>query len=489
MDEIDEPQSDGGLGAGLIAKLPLILWERRWLVIIPAVLLTIAGAAAALLLPPSYQSRAVVLVESDSIAGQAATPGGDIDRRIAKIRQQLVSRPDLVELIQQLNLYNASSRAEPLSKLVDRLRDATVIAPVEANIARGPGKQSSIAFQLTVDYPEPGKAQAIAQTFIDRLLSLSASQVQSDAAGLVRLLEGQETTLQEQLTGIESKIAQITGQNGSVLSGAGGGIPSISLGSNYETQIAGLERENAQLRAQTGGVAVERDAGVIAAQAQLEAVRAQYSDDHPDVRLAENRVAAARAAAASLQTRAVSGTIQQQINVNNSTIAQLRAAKAAEQGRALQLQAAQSRGPLIAAQVSQLQQQADQVRGQLGRVSAQLLDARSTAKVTEEQRGERLTLIEPPVSPDTPTSPNRPLIAGGGLVGGVGLGLGLALLIELVTSPIRSAGSLTRITGAPPLAVVPVMSKKRYNPNRLARKRNKKRKKGFWPWRKTPKAI
>lgn len=476
MSELDTPVASSGEG-GFLTKLPTILWERRWWVLVPTILLFLAGCLAALLLPTSYESRAVVLVESQSLYGQPENNDEDneIDRRIARIRQQLMSRPDLVELIQTNNLYDVSSNRVPLSKLVDRLRDATTIAAVDANISagsRGRAGQSSIAFALSVTYPRPDLAQLIAQTFTDRLLKLSATQSADEAQNSVRVLEDQAATVQQQLDGVEARIRTVTGQTGAALAAAtslGGGATNSGV---YDTQISTLQRENAQLRGQIGSVALERDPGIVAAEARLAAARAQFSDNHPDVLLARNQLAAARANAAQVQTRSTEGTIQAQIAANNASIAQMQQARNAELGRAAQVAAAQARGPAAAAAVSQLQAQAELYRGNLGKISSALLTARSAAKLTEEQRGERLTLIEPPVSPDTPTSPNRPLLIAGGLIAGAALGVFLAVLLELILHPIRSVAAIKAVTGAPPLAVVPKLSSR---DNRRAKKRRRLR--------------
>ena len=464
----------GGAGdSGLFGKLPAILWERRWWVIVPAVVIALAGCVAAFLLPTTYQARAVVLVESPSLLGQ---PGNDdqdneIDRRIAGIRQQLMSRPDLVELIQTNNLYDANTNREPLSTLVERVRDATKIAAVDANIsagARGKAGQSSIAFALTFDYPRPDLAQLVAQTFTDRLLRLSATQSADEAQNSVRVLEDQAGTVQAQLDDVEGRIRTVTGQSGAALAAAqsfGGGSSNAGM---YDTQIATLQRENAQLRNQMGSVALERDPGIVAAEARLATVRAQYSDDHPDVQAARTQLAAARSNAAQLQSRATNGAIQTQINTNNSAIAQLQQSRNAEAGRAAQLAAAQARGPAAAATVAQLQSQAEGYRGTLGKINASLLTARTAAKLSEEQRGQRLTLIEPPVSPDTPSSPNRPLLILGGIAGGLGAGIALALLLELILQPIRSVAAIKQVTGVAPLAVVPNLTRKSTTPKRRA---------------------
>jgi succinoglycan biosynthesis transport protein ExoP len=464
-----QDETAGGAGPW-ISKLPHIFWTRKWVIAVPAVLLAGAGAVVAYTMPTVYQANATMLVVSQEMPGEpsSSAPDTDIDRKVAQIRERILSRPDLVELIQAHNLYNASSRARPLSQLVDQLRDATHLRTVNADIVGGsrqrPGS-SSIAFSLSVDYPRADLAQVIAQTFVDRLLKLDASQSLADTQKNVRLLEDQEAGLRVQVGAIESRINQITGQNGLALANAGVGAMSMG-GGGYEGQIAALQRENAQLRAQTGTVAVERDPNVAAAAAQLAAARAQYADNHPDVRLAESRLSAARAAASGLQSRAVSGTVAQQIATNNAMIAQLSSARSAEQGRAATIAAAQSRGPLIAQQVAQLQGQADLIRQNLGKVSSNLLTARSAAKLAEERQGERLTLVEPPVKPDQPASPNRLMLILGGIAGGIAAGLGLALLLELLLRPIRSVSALARVTGAAPLAVVPVLKRTPFRPRR-----------------------
>lgn len=465
--DLAEPQGN------LLGSLPIILWQRRWFLIVPAVLLSIAGLAAAYLLPRTYRSSAVLLVESQDLPGanDGSAQEDPIDRRIAKIRQQILSRPDLVDLIQTYDLYNASSRREPLSKLVEKMRDATIISAVDADIQRSQRANSgSIAFALSFDYKQPSQAQVVAQTFVDRLLKLDATSTRDQAETNVNFLQDQERDLQNQVNQIEGAINRIAGINGAALSSAGAGTIVTGGGVDYSSQIAALQRENATLQSQNSS-AIERDSNVVAAETQLAAVKSVYSDDHPDVKMAEKRLAAVRANAKSFQQKGVSALVQQQIAANNTAIARLTQQGGVERARSAAIAAAQSRGPVIAQQVQQLQARAESARANLAKVQSNLLTARSMSKLVDQQRGERLTLIEPPARPDTPTSPNRPLLVAGAVAGGLGVGLALALLIELIARPIRSAGAIARITGAPPLAVVPVLNK---------RKLRQRRRKAFW---------
>ena len=449
--------------SNLIGQLPFILWQRRWLVVVPALLIALAGILAAILLPPSYRAKAVMLFESSNLPDPTASSSLDnvIDRRIAKIREQILARPDLVGLIQANNLYNANSQRQPLSVLVSRMRDATDISAVDADVkAQGGRNQGSIAFQLTFDYPGAAEAQLVAQTFVDRLLKLDASQTQNDAQANVHFLEDQQAALQSQISALEGQINQLTGQNGAALANAGGGSVISIGGTDYDTQIANLRRENVQLQSQLGGEALGRDPAVLAAEAQLAAAKAQYADNYPDVKLAETRLAAARANAKDTLSSAMTAPIQQQIKANNDAIAQLSAARGSALSHAAAAAAAQARGPVVAQQVSQLSAKLSELRDQAAKVSSNLMSAQSVVKLADEQRGERLTLIDPPVTPDTPSSPNRPLLVIGGIALGLAVGIGLALAVEMISSPIRSVAALTRVVGVPPLAVIPVLSPK-----------------------------
>lgn len=458
--------------SGLIGSLPAILWQRRWLIAIPAVLIAVAAITAAFMLPRVYRSSATLLVESQDMPGEAATGDDPIDRRMAKIRQQILARPDLVDLIQTNNLYDAASRTKPLSTLVEQIRDNTRIAAVDADIQRAPGRNAagSIAFSLSFDYPRPAQAQLVAQTFVDRLLKLDAASTQEQAQTNVNYLQDQESDLRAKLESVEGQINRITGVNGAALSSAQVGMVGTGAGIDYASQIATLQRENAQLRAQSGS-AIERDPNVTAAEAQLAIAKATYADDHPDVKLAESRLAAARANARNFQTRGVSALVQQQLNANDTAISRLTSAMSVERSRAASLAAAQSRGPAVAQQVSQLQANADGIRSNLAKIQANLLNARSASRIVEEQRGERLLLIDPPVMADKPISPNRPQLIAGGIVGGLLAGLMLALLAEVILRPIRSVGQITAAVGEPPLGVVPVLNRRGRRPRSQTRRR------------------
>ena len=245
---------------------------------------------------------------------------------------------------------------------------------------------------------------------------------------------------------------------GSILSR--GGMPVLSNNSaSYDIQIAELMRSNQTLAMQRDNARTSdnRDPAVSGAEAQLAALRATYADSHPDVKLARRRLEEAKQLASQNVQKLPLENIDEQIAFNNSQIAALRAAKGQEQSQMAATVGAQSRAPLVQQQAEQLQQRLEGLYKQFEAVSQRLMTAQAGSRAADEQMGERLVVIDPPVVPDEPASPNRLLISTIGLGGGLGLGLMLALLVEMFLQPIRTPARIAAITGQRTLAVVPVI--------------------------------
>lgn len=231
-------------------------------------------------------------------------------------------------------------------------------------------------------------------------------------------------------------------------------------GGSYDIQISALQRDNSTLLSQRdlARTSDTRDPAVVAAEAALAGARSVYSESHPDVVLAKQRLAEAREFAKGDSRKPPIDAIDQQIAFNNSQIAALRSAKAGELAQVSSSLSAQARVPLVQQQLGELDQSLTGLNAQYQAVSSRLLAARAGVRADDEQMGERLTVVEPPVVPDTPASPNRPLLAAIGVGGGLVLGILLALAVELLLRPIRDPAALTRLVGHPPLGIIPVIA-------------------------------
>jgi succinoglycan biosynthesis transport protein ExoP len=436
----------------MMNHLPNILWQRRLFIFVPFIVLFAAGVAAAFLLPTMYRSTATLLVQSQDLPTTVVDSPitGAIDQRIARIRQQVLSRGDLIATIEQNDLYTEERRSKPMSTIIESMRHATVVSALPGDIGQQSGSQTkTIAIGMSFDYRDPGKAQAVLQGFVAKFLSMDTANVEDQASLTVRFLQDQASKLQTQIAQVESELTSLKTRNGAAL--ASSGAPAMIDTGSFSSQITSLQNENRQLMLQSQRP-VDRNSALATAEANLAAAQAQYSDSHPDVVQARERVALLRRLAPA-QGNEREG-IAAQIAANNAAIQTLIAQRDATVARVNTALAGQARAPAVMEQAAQMENRATALRAQYQAVSENLLKAQNSSRMASEQRAERLSLVEPASLPDRPESPNRPLLIGAGAAAGLLLGLVLALGLELVRKPIRSPRQLEAL-GLPVIGVVP----------------------------------
>jgi uncharacterized protein involved in exopolysaccharide biosynthesis len=440
----------------MINYLPVILWQRRYYILACFLVALALGVVAAFGLPRTYRSTATLLVQSQDLPTTIveSPTNGAVEQRIARIREQVLSRGDLIQLIEQNDLYPRERRTQPLSKIIEKMRHSTSVGALSSDIGQQSGTQNNtIAIAMSFDYPDPGKAQAVLQSFVSKFLSMDSEDVEDQATLTVRFLQDQANKLQSQITEIEGQLTSLKARNGAAL--ASSGMPPMLDTGSFSTQIAALQSENRQLLAQSRRGGNGNDA-LASAEAALAAAQAQYSDTHPDVIAAKERVKQLRQIAGSA---APDTSIQEQIAANNAAIRQLMGQRDSVMARANAAVAGSARAPAILEQAMQLENRAATLRNQYQQVSENLLKAQNSARMATEQRAERLSLVEPANLPDRPFSPNRPLLIAAGAAAGLGLGFLIALALEFVNRPVRSPRQLEQLD-VPVIGLVPLLKTK-----------------------------
>jgi len=455
MTSLDVAERPDSSPTWMINYLPIILWQRRYYVLTCLLVMTFLGVVAAFGLPRTYRSTATLLVQSQDLPTTLvdSPTNGAVEQRIARIREQVLSRGDLIQLIEQDDLYPRERRSQPLSKIIEKMRHSTSVGALSSDIGQQSGTQNNtIAIAMSFDYPDAGKAQAVLQSFVSKFLTMDSQDVEDQATLTVRFLQDQANKLQAQITDIEGQLTGLKARNGSAL--ASSGIPPMLDTGSFSAQIAALQNENRQLIAQSRRPASGNDA-LAAAEAALAAAQAQYNDTHPDVVAARERVKQLR----MMRSTTPDTTLQDQIAANNAAIRQLMDQRDATLAKANAAVAGSARAPAILEQAMQLENRATTLRNQYQQISENLLKAQNSARMATEQRAERLSLVEPANLPDRPFSPNRPLLIAAGAGAGLFLGLLLALGIELVNRPVRSPRQLEQLD-MPLIGLVPLLKTK-----------------------------
>ncbi len=241
-----------------------------------------------------------------------------------------------------------------------------------------------------------------------------------------------------------------------------------------QRQVSGLEKEIAASQAGTASTLptatdnADLQRRLEEARAKLAEAVGRYGPEHPDrVRLQrevdslQDQLSAAPPSApqpkltpkeadnpAYVQIQAqLAGTVNE-LTALEGEITKLRA-------RSLEYQRNVSLSPQVEREYRELMRDYDNTRIKYQEIRSKQAEAKTAQNLEADRKGERFTLIDPPLPPEEPVSPNRKLIVIGGFILSIALAAGVLWLLETLDSSVRGRLDLLNLTGVPPLALVP----------------------------------
>ncbi len=113
--------------------------------------------------------------------------------------------------------------------------------------------------------------------------------------------------------------------------------------------------------------------------------------------------------------------------------------------------------PDAEAELNELKRDYETAIAKYREISAKQMEARLSENLETERKGEKFTLIEPPLRPERPAKPNRPLIVLAAFVMSLFGGFGSVSLVETLDDKIRGRRELQGLLTAPPLATIPII--------------------------------
>jgi succinoglycan biosynthesis transport protein ExoP len=302
----------------------------------------------------------------------------------------------------------------------------------------------------------------------------------------VREIDTQIHSLEQQATYLDGQLALLS-PSAQIYTSTGERVMSPAdrlkvLRSEYAT-VSGLylpdHPDVVRLKQEIEGL--EREAGKVDSsndlQRQLEDKRAQlsqlqerYAPDHPDVvRLQQeiDHLSQAISSAGSTSVESESSAahpdnppylqLKTQREVNSAERAALEQKRAEEQSRIAEFEDRLAAAPGVEREYADLVRNLDNEQIKYREVRQKQMAAKLSENLEDEQKGERFTLIDPPLAPEEPSSPNRPLLVGFGFAIAVAAGLGLIMLLEGLDGTVRSRRELEGLLEVAPLAVLPWM--------------------------------
>lgn len=291
--------------------------RRKWAILATAAVVFSAAAATAFLLPSTYRSTATILIEEQEIPQDLvrSTVTSYADQRIQKISQQVMTRATLSQLIEKYNLYPTRRGVDTKDELLERVRDDILLDIVSADVIdnrSGRQTMATIAFTLSFDSEQASSAQSVANELVSLYLNANLRARQQKATETSTFLEAEAARLSQQLSGIESRLAQFKSRNL-------GRLPelvqlNLQLRDRTESELLEAERmlrtleerrfyldgqlaqvkPHAPLTTATGERVLDPAERLKVLESQYLSTAALYSADHPDVAKLRREIKALR---------------------------------------------------------------------------------------------------------------------------------------------------------------------------------------------------
>jgi uncharacterized protein involved in exopolysaccharide biosynthesis len=229
-----------------------------------------------------------------------------------------------------------------------------------------------------------------------------------------------------------------------------------------KSQIDGLEKE---LGSQGNYRDTKRQ--LEQARADLAVARQTHTEDHPDVMRLSRQVAqleealknAPRSPATPVRGEEPDNPAYIQIQASRQAAQTERASLLAQQvqlrARLAELEQRSAATPMIERDYTALMSDLESAQKKHAELQQKQMEAQLASNLETERKGERFTLIEPPLEPQKPVTPNRLLILAIGAVLALAAALGMMQLLEALDTRIRSRDDIIALLSVPPLAVIP----------------------------------
>ncbi len=488
-------------GEGLDVQRYLGVVKRRHLhFLIPLLIGWAVVWAASWVMPPRYQSSTLILVEQPTMPKDYVTPNinDDLQQRMQSITQQILSRTNLLHIIDQFHLYSREhGEPTPDDKVAGMRKD------IDIELVRDARNQIT-AFNVSYMSGNPRLAQQVTGELTNLFINQNLLVRQQQSEGTTQFLESQLDAARQDLAAQEDRIRQFKAQHVGEMPGQLASNLQILQGLQSQLQTAEdslnaarqqrvyLQTLADQYRTLQGPVksADGTPVGLPAIDQQLQKLRAQladlssrYTDQHPDVRKLKDEIARTETLRdqllASLSnkpsntaTDAGDGSIgpatdtaqatmlapiESQLRSNQLEITNREHSIAALKVKVEDYQARLNQEPIREQQLADLTRGYDQSKANYDDLLKKKNESSMATSMELLQQGERFRVVDPPSLPQKPEFPNRLKFCGIGLGIGLALGVVVAGAFEMLDDRLYSAKEIRKLLPADVIGEIPAI--------------------------------
>lgn len=448
-----------------------IVYKRRHLAIGAALLVASSVIAFSYQLPRKYKADSTVFIEKNVISslveGIAVTP--DMQDRIRVLRYAILSRGLITKVLADLDIDTTLDDSQAMQELISSLQKRT-----EINLSK------EGYFTVSLTDKDPGFAQNFVNKLVGKYVEENLSSTREETYGANRFLDEQLVLFKQKLDMAENSIIEFRRKEGVYLS-----IDektTLQEIRQYQQQIEALSLDISTLQARKIRLneqlrSVEPTVALFSEQATNDRLRTlenrlrqlllSYTDNYPEVVKVKAELAALHSHGAEVGNNDA-GTRMTGVNPlhqeTRQKIFEVEAeisALTAKKARLLELSAVKEQElqniPEQAKELNVLIQERDSVKKIYEDLLLRLGQSEVSKQMEISDKTTTFRIVDPAVFPRKPVSPNIVRMILLGIAAGLAAGIGLVLLLDMLTSSIKDSSQLQEL-GLEVLAVIPHLS-------------------------------
>ena len=467
-----------------------IVRRRRWYILVPVFACWAVVWAVSWLVPSTFQSDALVLVEQQKIPEQYVVPNVTVNLqdRLQSMTQQILSRTRLQSTINRFHLYQTRRRLTftQAEDPVEQMRKDITIELVEA-----PGRAGQLtAFKIRYSAGTPQLAQQVnselTSLFIDENLKSQQQLSESTTDFLQKQLTAASEKLQEQEAKVRAFKASHFGNlpsqmetNVQILGGLQSQLQSIQRALDAANQqklyLESLQQEYQSIQTSLGNgdsTATSPDAlntDLLDLRHKLQEARLRYTEDYPDIVQLKDKISKMEklkqdidseitanqqpaktpsdvdpGAALQVQHGSTSPMmqIQSQLKANGLEIQNYQQHEKKIESDITTYQARLNLTPETEQELADISRGYEESKSNYDSLLQKQNQSQLATSLEQSQQGEQFRILDPPSLPARPSAPNHLLISIAGLMLGFAVGAALTVLLEMTNVCVRQEKDL-----------------------------------------------
>jgi polysaccharide chain length determinant protein (PEP-CTERM system associated) len=478
-----------------------IALRRRWWILLPLFLTWAAVWGVSWILPSTYQSESLILVEQQKVPDQFVTPNvtNNLQGRLESLTQQILSRTRLQATIDRFHLYTRSqglNGAVKSSDPVEQMRNDIKIELVET-----PGRPGEFtAFKMRYSAGSPELAREVNSELTTLFINENVKAQQELSENTTAFLESQLANARTEMAAQEAKVAafkekhlgELPSQlesNVQILAGLQNQLQNsqrtLDAAKQQKLYLESLLQQYQSVLGPGNSTATSTSTlskELLDLRLRLRDLQARYTDAYPDIVALKDKIAKTE----KLEKQAENEAAASQKDPKTSTVVEAPAIGDLQSGSPNSMMQVQSQLKANQLEILNDQQRERDLESQISAYQARLnltpeteqeltnisrgyeeskanynslqqkqMQSQLATSLEHQQQGEQFRVLDPPSLPEKPSSPNHVYFSLGGLMAGLCLGLCLTAVLEMIDVRVRQEKDLEGIVQVRILVGIP----------------------------------